>query len=170
MSSSFSFSNTTTFTATNAKYLASKVAADLKRMQRFYNAPSDYQIEQYERELIEFLKKGYMESIYYGYQKDGNWIVPTLFYTARDFSTSSNDDDPGKITANADITGAEFKSFMTYSTSYHQLNTAALAEFQNGLPFKRNGVSTPGINGYLSSDKSYSSGGKGLDRSSLKKY
>lgn len=170
MSSSFTFSNTTTFTATHAKYLASKVATDLKRIQRLYGAPNDYQIERYEQELTEFLKKGYLQEVSYGYQKDGNWIEPTLFYTARDLSTSSGDDDPGKIKPGANITGAAFTSFMVTNNVYGRLSASDLADFEKDLPFTRSTGSKPGIDGYLSSDNSYSSGGKALDRSSVKKY
>ena len=40
MSTSFTITETTTFTLTHAKYMAAKVATDLKRMQRFYGAPN----------------------------------------------------------------------------------------------------------------------------------
>ena len=167
MSSSF----TQTFTATNAKYLASKVAADLKRIQRFYGLPSDASIEMYERELVEFLKKGFIEKVTYGFKKDDNFIEPTLVYAAEEISgISSADDDPGKIRPGADISGASFGSYMIYSSSYHNLNTSDKEAFELGLPFNRTSSPEPGISGYLHADNSYSSGTKSLNRSSVKKY
>ena len=76
-------------------------------MQRFYGQPSDISIGQYEEELVELLKAGYLGTLTVGYQKSGNWIEPTLRYTARDLGEmQSADDDPGKVRPGADITGA----------------------------------------------------------------
>lgn len=172
MSSSYTYSQTTTFTATHAKYLASKVATDLKRIQRLYGGiPNDATIASYEAELTEFLKKGFLSEVTYGFQRNDKWIEPTLRYTAIDLSqTSSNDDDPGKIRPGADISAAVFTSYLITNTAYANLSADDKSTFEGSLPFNRTGAPAPGVNGYLSSDKSYSSGGKGLDRSSLKNY
>lgn len=171
MSYSFTNSETQTFTLTHAKHLASKVAADLKRIQRLYGFPSDSTITSYEDELIEFLQKGYLLEVTYGFQKDDKWIEPTLRYTARDLSgMMAGDDDPGKIKPNANISGADFTSYLIKNSTYHNLSLAEQESFQNSLPFKRTGAPAPSIHGYLSSDKIYSSGGKSLDRSSVKSY
>jgi len=171
MSYSFSSTESQTFTLTHAKHLASKVAADLKRIQRLYGSPSDSTISSYETELIEFLKKGYLSEVTYGFQKDEKWIEPTLRYTSRDLAgMMAGDDDPGKIKPNADISGAYFTSYLIKNSTYHNLSSMDQENFQNSLPFKRTGAPAPGINGYLSSDKTYSSGGKSLDRSSVKSY
>ena len=171
MSTSYTNSETQSFTATHAKQLASKVATDLKRMQRFYGYPSDISISSYEAELIEFLKKGYLGTVKYGFKKNDQWIVPTLSYTSKDLDgLTATDDDPGKIPPNANIEGASFYSYMTYSDSYMQLQQTEKDSFHSSLPFIRNGAAEPTVNGYLSSDKTYSSGGKSLDRSSVKNY
>ena len=57
MSSSFSYSETETFTVTHARKLASKVATDLKRMQRFYGSPSDTSIAAYEAEIVALIER-----------------------------------------------------------------------------------------------------------------
>ncbi len=171
MSTSFTTSGTQTFTLTHAKYLASKVVADLKRIQRFYGSPSDSTIADYENELIEFLKKGYLSEVTYGFQKDEKWIEPTLRYTTRDLAGMINgDDDPGNIKPNANISGAYFTSYLIKNSAYYNLASADQDSFQNSLPFKRTGAPAPGLVGYLSSDKTYSSGGRSLDRSSVKNY
>ena len=96
--SSFTITETTTFTVTHARHLATKVSADLKRMQRFYGQPSDVSIAQYETEVIELLKAGYLGTLTLGYKRNGAWIEPTLRYTARDLAGSeSTDDDPGRV-------------------------------------------------------------------------
>jgi hypothetical protein len=171
MSYSYTQTEVRSFTETDAKHIASKVATDLKRMQRFYGAPSDASINAYEKELIELLKNGYLGAVSYGYKKNGNWIVPTLKYTAKELSNfNASDDDPGRVPTNGNIEGASFHSFLTYSTSWNSLSQHEKANFERTLPFQRGHGSEPGINGYMSSDKSYSAGGKSLDRSILKNY
>ena len=49
MSYSYTSTETTAFTVTHAKHLASKVATDLKRLQRFYKKPTDKKIDEFER-------------------------------------------------------------------------------------------------------------------------
>lgn len=169
MSYSYTQSSTQTFTITHARYLASKVSTDLKRIQRFYSLPSDQTINRYETEIIELLKNGYLDYVIYGFQKNDLWIEPTLRYTAKDLGGMLGvDDDPGKIKPGADVNGAFFTSFLSYSPSYHSLSTAHKELFEKSLPFQRGFGNVPGISGYLINDKSYSSGGKGLDRSYVK--
>ena len=86
MSYSYTVTDTTTFTRTHARHIAAKIATDLKRMQRFYGEPSNSQIADYESEAVEFLKEGLLDTVTYGFRLNGNWIEPTLFYTARDLA------------------------------------------------------------------------------------
>jgi hypothetical protein len=79
MTYSSTSSNTQTFTLTHAKYLASKVATDLKRMQRLYGSPSDYQINNFESELTEFLRNGFLSEVTYGFKRNDNWIYSERF-------------------------------------------------------------------------------------------
>lgn len=169
--SSYTYSESQTFTLTHAKHLASKVATDLKRIQRFYGTPSDSAIANYENELIELLKGGYLKKVTYGFQISDKWIEPTVSYTAKDLSgLSYNDDDPGRIKPNANISGAAFTSFLCYNQKWDLLSPNDKDSFKKSLPFFRGFGSEPGINGYLSHDKTYSSGGNALDRSIVKSY
>jgi hypothetical protein len=171
MTSSFAFSDTITFTATHAKHIAAKVSADLKRMQRLYGSPSDADIEAYEAEIIEFLKEGYLGTVTYGYRRDGKWIEPTLRYTARDLAGgTANDDDPGRVRPGANIDGAAFYTYLTYSNAWTNLSESEKDAFRRQLPFRRSGAPEPGINGYLSDDCTYSSGGRALNRASVRSY
>jgi hypothetical protein len=169
MSYSYSVSETTTFTLTHAKYMASKVATDLKRIQRLYGSPIDSDIASYETEITELLKNGYLGTVTYGFKRDGNWIEPTLRYSARDLAGNSGDDnDPGKIKPNADISGASFYSYLIYSSAWNKLSSTEKASFKGQLPFQRGEASEPGVNGYFSSDRTYSTGGMALDRTSVR--
>ena len=169
MTSSYTHTDTHTFTRTHAKHIAAKVATDLKRIQRLYGKPSDSKIDKYEAEIIELLKAGYLGTVTYGFRRNGNWIEPTLRYTARDLAgTTTRDDDPGRIRPRADVKDASFGSYLVYSLAWDSLSTAEMETFQQRLPFHRFGVPEPGINGYLSQDLIYSSGGRALDRAIVK--
>ena len=169
MTSSYSVTDTTTFTHTHAVHIAAKVATDLKRMQRFYGEPSDEWIRSFEIEVVELLKSGYMGTVTYGFKRNGCWIEPTLSYTARDLSdAAASDDDPGRIRPGALIDGASFGSYLTYSSSWNQLSSVQQEEFKKRLPFQRSGSPEPGANGYWSKDLTYSAGNRALDRASLR--
>src|SRR3954447_88169 len=146
MSYSYSYTESSTFTVTHARHMAAKVATDLKRMQRFYGHPSDTRIGQFEAEAIELIKAGYLGTVTYGFQRNGNWIEPTLRYTARDLAgASANDDDPGRIRPGANVSGAVFRSYLAYSAAWDQLTSAQQGAFEATLPFSRKGVPEPGI-------------------------
>lgn len=169
MSYSYSTTESATFTVTHAKHIAAKVATDLKRLQRLYGEPSDYLINAFENEIIELIKHGYLHEVSYGFKKSGDWIEPTLIYTAEELTSSAND-DPGKIRPGKDISGASFSSFLEYDPMWDLLSNESKADFKKILPFQRSTGSTPGISGYLDSDKTYSSGGRSLARSSVRSY
>ena len=160
----------TVFTTTHARYMASKVASDLKRIQRYYGAPPDTDIELYEKEIVELIRYGYLGTVSYGFQRDGKWIAPTVCYSANDLNEGAIDDDPGRITIGADITGASFSSYLTHSVKWIQLPAEAQDKFKQTLPLQRTGASQPGIDGNLVSDKTYSSGGQSLNRSSTRNH
>lgn len=171
MSHSFTLSETQSFTVTHARHMAAKVATDLKRMQRLYGSPADFKIANYEAEIIEFLKEGYLGTVTYGFRRDGNWIVPTLHYTAHDLAgAAANDDDPGRLSLGANIDRASFHSYMTYSPSWNRLTEAEISKFKERLPFTRGDAPQPGINGYLCDDRTYSSGGRALNRASVRNF
>lgn len=171
MSYSYTYAETTTFTLTHAKHMSAKVATDLKRMQRLYGAPSDTDLAEFEEEVIEFLKAGYLGTVTYGFKRNGEWIEPTVRYSARDLAGGfANDDDPGRIRPGADVSGALFCSYMTYSAAWYEATDAERERFKDRLPFPRTGAPESSINGYLSSDRTYSSGGRALDRASVRSY
>ncbi len=167
--SSYTYNETQAFTVTHAKYVAAKAATDLKRMQRFYGYPNDTDIVRYETEMIELLRNGYLGTVTYGFIKQGKWIEPTIIYNARELSAGI-DDDPGRVPVGINIDGAHFYSYLTYSNKWDKLSWEEKDKFKKGLPFYRGGADEPTINGYLSQDKTYASGGKSLNRSIVKSY
>src|SRR4051794_18668723 len=113
MSTTFTQSGIQSFTIIHARYMASKVATDLRRFQRFYSAPSDASIADYEAELIELLKHDVVETVTYGFKRNGKWTEATVRYRSIGGSLSA-DDDPGKIRPGLDVTGASFTSFLVF--------------------------------------------------------
>jgi hypothetical protein len=170
MSYSYTTTSTSTFTITHARHIAAKVAADLLRIQRFYNQPSTAMIADYETEVVELLRKGYLNEVTYGFRRDGQFIEPTLRYKASDLYGEGPDDDPGKVRPNADVSGASFYSFLTYSSAWHLLSSNEQAAFKLSLPFQRTTADEPGVSGYLHHDKTYSAAGRALSRSSVRSY
>jgi len=172
MSYSNTVSSTQTFTVTHARHMSAKVATDLKRIQRLYvGGPSDLDIANYEMELTELLKAGYLGTVTYGFRRNGEWIEPTLRYTVQDLAgMSANDDDPGKIRASANVSGATFYSYLTYSSAWLNLSEDEKDAFKKGMPFYRGGAPEPGVSGYIQSDRTYSSGGRALNRSTVRSF
>ncbi|PZO22607.1 MAG: hypothetical protein DCF25_02260 [Leptolyngbya foveolarum] len=165
MSFSYTATDTATFTVTHARHIASKVATDLKRMQRFYGQPSDYKINDFEAEVIEFLRAGYLGTVTYGYCQNDRWIEPTLKYSAHDLADGSVDDDPGRILPGANVDNASFHSYLTYSSKWYALSQKEKDDFKARLPFKRSTATEPTVNGRIDVDKTYSAAGTSLSRS-----
>jgi hypothetical protein len=169
MSYSYAITESHTFTVTHARHMAAKVATDLKRMQRFYGHPSDDRIAKFEVEATELIKEGYLDAVTYGFRRDGSWIEPTVRYTARDLAgASAADDDPGRVRPGADVSGAVFYSYLTYGAAWYRLSKAQRDAFERGLPIQRSGAPEPSVSGYFAIDRTYSSGGRALDRSSVR--
>ena len=167
--SSYVETGTNNFTVTHAKHIASKVATDLKRIQRFYDSPSDSRILRLKLEVIELLKHGYLETVTYGFQRHGSWIEPTLTYTAHEIiGLDYPDDDPGKIRPNVDVRGSSFCSFLTYSKQWHELSDVKKKIFKKKLPFQRVAGNEPDVCGVLIQDRNYSAGKRLLSRSSVR--
>ena len=169
-SSSYAVSESQTFTLTHAKHMAAKVAADLMRVHRLYGEPSTQRILDFEKEITALLKAGYLDTVTYGFKLNGNWIEPTLRYTAAELSGNGVDESPGRIRPNADVTGAGFASYLTYNAAWDRASQSERDSVEKDLPFSRGGAPEPGIRGYMTSDSSYSAGGRVLNRSTVRSF
>ena len=168
MTLSNTITQATTFTVTHAKHIAAKVATDLKRVQRFYGKPSDVDIDAYAYEATVLLAHGCLESVTYGFQRNGRWVEPTLSYQANDLTGATNN-DPGKVPPGADISNAGFSSFLTYSPAWSNLSARRREEmYAQGL-IRRAPAGRPGVDGYWKRDLTYSAGGRSLDRFTLRR-
>ena len=157
------FTTSGTFTKTGAKYLASKVAADLQAVRDHYGQPSEAEIRDYNTELAVLLAEGCVESVEYGFERNDNRVV-SLYYEVRT-DGSLTDGRSGGVYARADITGAAWFSFLTYSGRWEQLGEDEQQRIEARLPIKRTyGQAPQDGNGYWVTDRSYSSQSVGTQR------
>lgn len=166
-----SYTRTYSWTRTNARELASKVAADLAYFRIFHGKPSEADAGNYEAELTEYLASGYLDYVIYGYRRDGNWVA-ALRYQARMDGTLA-DEGAGRLMSiiGSDTTNAVFHSFLVQNSAWSALTEVERQRFRDTLPFQRTTGTEPGTGfDYWDTDRSYSSGGGGVSRSVLKSY
>ena len=148
--STTTFTRSHTFTRSDVKYVASKMAADLYRMQRLYGAPSDYQLECTILEVIELLYRGFLRDVHVGFKRNGKWVV-AIRYEAHNGGLLG-DDSAGGVQAGVNISGAQPER----------------DRVEASLPWSRNGGELPSEGeGAWTSDRTYSRNGGGTTRSSF---
>ncbi|MCZ7665671.1 MAG: hypothetical protein M5U22_23285 [Thermoleophilia bacterium] len=162
-----SYTTTSTFTTSDARRVGGKVAADLRQMQMAYGSPSDQEIERYLGELVTLLGDGYLDTVMYGFKKDGAWLPATLRYTALSLGTTDEGDRSGTVKRGVETAGAYFTSYLTYSQKWWSIREDARARYKAGLPIQRVSGDEPKAPGGWIEDKSYISGGGGVRRAVL---
>lgn len=156
--------STTTFTRTNARHIASKIAADLRQMHRFYGKPTLNAIDDYVAEIVEHLARKWVRTIEYGFKRDDEWVV-SLRYEVRADGTIA-DTGAGRVYPGADVSGASFYSYLTHSDDYWLTAETDRQRVLDDLPVQRSSADDPAhVNGYWETGKSYASGGYGAVRS-----
>lgn len=158
-----------TFTVTHARHIVAKVAADLKRMQRFYGQPHDNDIDTYEKESTALLRGDYLDTITYGFHRGGVWVF-ALKYVARQGGVLIADDTPGRVPLGVDTRGCQFASFLEGNGRWDALGEDAKRHVyaDAGLRYFR----VPGA-GYgeggrdWNADKVYSAAGRGVLRHTI---
>jgi hypothetical protein len=150
--------------------IASRVAADLQRFQRFYGAPSDELIDKYEKEITELLRHDVVKEVIYGFKRNSRWTEATIRYRALQGGGLNASDDPGKIRPNLDVAGARFTSFLTYNSQWGTLSQSERDSIRAACPFQRATENAPDLEcGFWVDDHSYTAGGRGLARSSVRR-
>lgn len=163
MTNTFTSTATQTFTRTSAKYIASKVAADLYRFHRYYGRPTEKQIADYDYELTELLAGRYVASVEYGF-KSGNSRVLTLLYRVHT-DGSISDASPGGVFARATVESATWFSFLEHTAAWSALTAAEQARIEGGLPFSRTSGTSPNDGaGRWVVDRGYAADGTGIQR------
>jgi hypothetical protein len=159
----FSYTRSTSFTIVQARYLSSKVAADMHLCALYYGLPSEEWIRAYSEELAQLLNLGYVEGYEFGYKRNNQRVV-CWSYTIQN-GQFLTDGRPGKVVSYADVSGAVFYNFLTQSAAWYDLNDRERDSVASSLPVQRTSGSLPTDgNGYWTTDHGYSAGGVGLGR------
>ena len=163
------YTTSSTFTRTNAEYIASKVVADLGGMRDYYGRPTDSQIWDYYGELAELLVGGYVASVEYGFKRSDRRVVTLYYEVLADGSLA--DGRSGGVYARASVLDTVWFSFLTYSWKWDSLQAADQRNIEAGLPIKRSyGQAPQDGSGYWVTDRSYSSQGVGTQRRTFRPY
>lgn len=156
---------TETFTRTEARYLASKVTADLYQCSRLYGSPASENIPDYESELVEYLVKGYLSRYEFGFKKDNRRVVSWQYEVKDGDLVGGSDDHPGGVYARADVTAASYYNHIIYSTKWSSLTPSEQGAFKETVPISRVDATLPTDgDGYWTTDKTYTRGGVAVAR------
>jgi hypothetical protein len=167
VTTSYTTSATESFSMASARYVCSKIATDLRQMQRTYGHPTDEDILDFAEEAAVLAHYGYVDKLTYGFQRNGSWILALEYRFVEGILQA--DDRAGGVYRGADITGANFGSFLEWSFSWTQQTDTRQAEITAILPVIRTPSSLPGYSGgYHVSDRGYSTSGTGFARSTYR--
>lgn len=167
---STSFTRSTTFNRSHARGVATKMAADLHRMQRLYGWPTETTIANLVEEVTELLASDLLESVEVGFERSGQRVV-SLRYTARRDGTLSGDDNAGGLPRGVDISGCDRINYMRFNSSWHALSAVEQAAVEAKLPYVRTEEPEPvDGSGYWHQDRVYSTNGSGTVRTTFRPF
>jgi hypothetical protein len=156
---------TATFTITDARYVGAKIGTDLRLLNALYGRPSLADIGDYAEEAALLLCDGYLRTVDYGFldAADNSWKL-RFRYTST-VGGHLLDDRPGKLPAQAVVTGFSFSSYLTYAASFWALTATRQAAVRATLPIPRVSASEPvtGL-GTSQSGHGYGRNGAGVTR------
>ena len=169
--STFTHSTSATFTVTHAKHLASKIAADLNACSRLHGKPGVLVVEDYNEELVELLRFGYLSRYEFGFKRDGKRVLSWSYEVSSNGSIET-DDRAGKMSAYVDLDGTSFFNYAWYSSKYQSLTSDQKSTFKDTHPINRTSGDPPsdGAGYWSGNEKSYSAGGTGISRQSFRSY
>jgi hypothetical protein len=132
---------TATQTATQAKRLASRIGAELLQLQSAYGKPSDTKLAAFVEEAEMYLAAGYLNRVSYGWKRDGE-VIFELTYVAR--GATLVNDKPGRVPPTADLSGANWFSYLWKSAAWwNDLSSADRERFEAKSPVKRETAPAP---------------------------
>jgi len=156
---------TRTFTITHARYVASKIAADLDLLRAYYGRPTQQQVTDFAEEAALCLAGRYLKSVEYGFRRNGVTVL-ALKYIGRSDGTLTTDDRPGRVYSQTNVSDALWYSYLEYNDTFYKLSPSERNRFEATLPIQRTEGPTPqtGTNGYWEQTRTYSSSGEGVIR------
>jgi hypothetical protein len=164
MTTSYSYTTSETFTLTDARRLAARVAADMHQCQKFYDYPTDAKIKDYEQELVVLLHGGYVESYEFGFKTCDERRVVSWLYTVGP-SGDLEGGRSGGLFPSADISNAVMFNFLSCNAEWFALPKIERDKIEASYPVQRTEGSAPQDgNGYWDSSRQYTSGGVAVTR------
>jgi hypothetical protein len=139
-------------------------------MQRLYGEPSDDDIGDFLVELVVLLAGGWLDEVSYGFRRHDSWVPPVLLYRVNSAGNLVADTRSGGVIAGVDISEATWYSYLKKTSAWSDLSSTQREAVESTIPVSRQPANEPGVSGgyWVDSDRSYSSGGVGMVRRTLK--
>lgn len=164
-----SLTSSSTFTISDARYVAAKMGADLRGLYARYNEPDAEKIEDYIEETAQCLKHGYLKTVDFGFKRGDEWIL-RLRYGAT-IGGQLTDGPTGRLPAASQLSDCHFYSYLRWSDSFYNLSEADKQAFRATLPINRTSSNAPSLgSGHHGNATEYSRHGAGLSRDVFSAY
>ncbi|HEY7830658.1 MAG TPA: hypothetical protein VIC06_08860 [Solirubrobacteraceae bacterium] len=159
-----SYSESESFTIAHARHVCSRVAADMRQMNRYYGYPDESEIDNYLEELAQHLMESYLYSFEIGFKRNGRRLFTLYYEVLADGSLS--DSRAGGVPADVDVEGASPFNFLKRSEAFGRLPQLQREAFKARMPVRRVFGYAPidGEGRWIAEDRSYAAAGTGLRR------
>lgn len=160
-----SYTRSSSFTITDARYVGAKIGADLRLLNNYYGRPALDSIDDYVEEVALLLRDGYLDTVDYGFRESATnaWKLRLRYKAAT--GGHLTDSRPGTLPRAAELTGYTFYSYLTYSTAYAALTEGQKDAVEANLPFSRTTADAPtALSGTTTTGSSYARNGAGVSR------
>lgn len=166
------YTRSSTFTRTDAAYLASKVGADLYQCHRRYGRPSETRVREYIDEMEELLVGRYVARYEFGFLAPGRRRVLSWSYTVSTAGLTGGDDRPGGVYLAAEVATASWFNYLTQTQKWWDLGESGRAAVKARLPFTRSYADEPtdGDGYWVVADRTYGAGGVQMPRRTFRPY
>jgi hypothetical protein len=164
--STFSFTDSDTFTETHAAHHAGRITTDLRHCFHEYGSPAEHMLDQYLEELKILLSQHLVSFYHFGFERNSIPVWSLQYEITQHGDVSIESDVAGGIPRSLNVLGASFFNFLTYSTNWYALTAERQSAIRGLLPFTRTTGVLPG-SGTTSyaTDRQYNAGGVGAQRS-----
>lgn len=164
--STFSFTDSNTFTETHAAHHAGRITTDLRHCFQEYGSPAEHMLEQYLEELKILLSRHFVSHYHFGFERANIPIWGMHYEITQHGDVSANSDIAGGIPRGHNVSGASFFNFLTYSSAWYSLSAEQRGAIEATLPFSRTTGMLPGAGSTIyTPDRQYNAGGVGTQRS-----
>ncbi|MER7728884.1 hypothetical protein [Streptomyces sp. NPDC096323] len=160
-----SYTRSSSFTITDARYVGAKIGADLRLLNNYYGTPALDSIDDYVEEVALLLRDGYLDTVDYGFRDSATHAWKLRLRYKATTGGQLTDSRPGSLPRAAELTGYTFYSYLTYSNAYGALTAGEKAVVNANLPFSRTTADAPtALSGSTTTGNGYARNGAGVSR------